>query len=298
VLAGVLAMLVAANAPTLWLRVEVAPESPCRADALATAIRVQRPDASLAVGPAPHPGDLEADFTEAGGSLTLRVRGGSGEPLTRSLPPAGDSCQEAIQTAALMIDRYLGELYAGEEESSSPGRGTTLVVALGPSLAQAPFAWAPGLMLQTSLGVNVFWFSLGGEANLAQTKPIGSQAPDAEYRIVPAAAWLGAGVAPQLGPGRVFVQATFGLSLLWAKTTGSGLFQTQQGFSADPYVGLCGGYALDLPLHLSLTLRYEERWVPAPSPFQIEPAPGTTSSSVSVRQFSGDLALLLGYAFF
>jgi hypothetical protein len=296
VLAGVLAMLVGANAPTLWLRVEVSPESPCRADSLATAIRIQRPDVALAAGPAPRTGDLEADFTEVGGSLSLRVRGGSSEPLTRTLPPAGDSCQEAIQTAALMIDRYLGELYAGEEEGglSSSGRGTTFVVGLGPSLAQAPFGWAPGLMLQVSLGVDILWLSLGGEANLAQTKPIGAQAPDADYRILPAASWLGAGVAPHLGPGRVIVQATFGLSLLWAKTTGSGLFQTQQGFSADPYVGLCGGYALDLPLHLSLTLRYEERWVPAPSPFKVEGIP----TSVSPRSFSGDLALLLGYAFF
>jgi hypothetical protein len=298
VLAGVLAMLVGANAPTLWLRVDVAPGSPCRAETLAAAIRADRPDAALQTGPAPNPGDLEADFTEAGGSLSLRIRGGNGEPLTRTLPPPGESCQEAIQTAALMIDRYLGELYAEPEvsqpASSTSPNGKTLVVRLGPSLVQAPFAWAPGLMLEASLGIGILWLSLGGEANLAQSEAVGAEAPGVDYRVHPAAAWLGAGVAPVLGPGRLFAQVTFGLSMLWAKTTGSGLFQTGQGFTADPYLGLCGGYALDLPLHLSLTLRYEERWVPAPSPFSVEGAPG----SVSPRQFSGDLALLLGYAFF
>jgi hypothetical protein len=297
VLTASLALVLGAT-PTLWLSIDVGPKSPCRLDALAAAIRVQRPDAALSLGAPPHPSDLEAVLADRDGTLILSVHGGQGRPLSRELPPAGATCEEALQTAALMIDRYLDELHAtgadASIESLAPGPGPAFGVQLGPSVVQAPFGLSAGLILELDLRVGLFLLSLGGEANLSQSKAIGSALPDATYDVTPAATWLAAGVAPRLGPGRLFGQLSLGLSILWARARSPSLFQTKQGLTVDPYVGLCAGYVLDLPAHFGLALRYEERWVPAPTAFAVEGLPGT----VSVRALSGDLALLVGYTFF
>jgi hypothetical protein len=296
VLATSLALVLGA-APTLWLSIDVGPRSPCRLDALAAAIRVQRPDAALALGAPPHASDLEAVLADRDGTLILTVHG-QGRPLSRELPPAEATCEEALQTAALMIDRYLDELHASGAEASieslAPGPGPAFGVQLGPSVVQAPFGLSAGVVLQLDLRVGLLLLSLGGEANLSQSKAIGPSVPDATYDVNPAATWLAAGVAPRLGPGRLFGQLSLGLSILWASARSPSLFQTKQGLTVDPYLGLCAGYVLDLPAHFGLALRYEERWVPAPTAFAVEGVPRT----VSVRALSGDLAFLVGYTFF
>jgi hypothetical protein len=287
-----------ASTPTLWLRVDVGPESPCSAQELAAAIRVQRPDASIAMGERPASQELEADLTESAGTYTLSVRG-AGKGLNRTLPAPGATCEETAQTAALMIDRYLDEIRAGgaeagiEELSPPPPRRFSLL--LGPSLVQAPAGLAFGLTLETDLRFSLLLLTLGGEVNLRQSKAVASF--EGGYEMTPAAAWLAAGVAPRLGPGRILAQASFGLSLLRVDISSSltpPLPHQTNGNAVDPYLGLRLGYVLDLPARFSMALRFEERWVPAPTTFFVEDYKGT----VSIRSFSADLALMAGYSFF
>jgi len=298
--ASLAVLLTAAPAqPTLFLQVSVDPASPCRVEGLAAAVRALRPEASVAVGPRPLVIDLDAEISERAGTLTLTVRG-KGKPLARALPPPGTTCQATMETAALMIDRYLDELNEGEEvrieELGGPSpakRDTALDVLIGASVVQAPAGLSPGVDLAFAFRLGLFEMSLGGEINLAQNEA--ATGVSGSYHLQPAAVWLGAGVAPRVGPGRLVAQTSFGLSLLWVNIeSADALFQKQQGHAVDPFAGLSVGYVLDLSTHFSLALRYEERWVPAPTSFSIEGFPG----SVSVREFAGDLALMAGYRLF
>ena len=282
---------------TLWLRADLEPQSPCHLESLAAAIHSQRPDARLAIGTRSLPSDLEAELTTRGSELWLTVHG-QGKPLSRVLPPPGNDCVETVQTAALMIDRYLDELNESTEEAHIEGLAAAPkargILSLGPSVVQTPAGLSPGLMLEFDLRLGLLLLSLGGEVNLrrseAETTVTGT------YEMLPAATWISAGVAPKLGPGRLAAQASLGLSLLWVTIgpTTPPTYQKQQANTADPYLGLRLGYVLDLPANFNIALRYEERWVPAPTTFSVEGYPG----SVSVRAFSGDLALMVGYTIF
>jgi hypothetical protein len=285
------------NPVTLWLRADLGPQSPCHLESLAAAIHSQRPDAQLAIGTRSLPTDLEAELTTRGSELWLTVHG-RGKPLSRALPPPGNDCVETVQTAALMIDRYLDELNESTEEARIEGlvaapkaRG---ILSLGPSVAQTPAGWSAGLTLEFDLRLGLLLLSLGGEVNLPLNEA--AAAVNGTYNLQPAATWISVGVAPRLGPGRFAAQASLGLSLLWVTIgdTNPPTFQQQQANTADPYLGLRLGYVLDLPANFNVALRYEERWVPAPTTFSVEAYPG----SVSVRAFSGDLTLMVGYTIF
>jgi hypothetical protein len=293
-----LVLAVSPASPSIWIRVDIAANSPCSASALVAAIRVQRPDASILLGPRPGTQGIEADFTESAGTYTLSVRG-AGKPLDRVLPTPGSTCEETLETAALMIDRYADELHAdaGQPQIEDLGAATKrrFWLFFGPSLVQAPAGLSFGLTLEVDWRLSLLLLSLGGEANLAQEEAVASF--DGAFRLTPAATWLAAGVAPRLGPGRIVAQASFGLSLLWVDIQSFStppLPHQRNGNAVDPYVGLRVAYVLDLPLRFSLALRFEERFVPAPTSFFVEGYPG----SVSVRSLSGDLALLAGYSFF
>jgi hypothetical protein len=302
-LSAATALLLAAtpSAPTLWLELDVDATSPCNAEGIATSIRGLRPDLALNSGRRPVESDLQVLLIERNGSLSLTIVG-RGKPLTRDLPPADGSCAEASQTAALIIDRYLDEFYEGETEASSAssGAGTraSLALELGPSLVQMPSGLSPnpspGLILQLNLRLGLILLSLGGEANLAGGENIGSGS-EGSYRVQPAATWVAAGIAPRLGPGRLELQASFGLGLLWVQIQTS-LHQPEPGNAVNPYAGLVAAYFIDLPSHFSLGLQFEERFIPAPSEFAVEGVSGT--ASVVARHFTADLALLLGYTFF
>jgi hypothetical protein len=284
---------------TLWLRADFPQGGSCHLETLTSAIHAQRPDVALVLGQPPGTADLQATLTESATTLTLTMQG-RGKPMRRELQLAGEDCGDALQTAALMIGRYLDEIAESSEEarieglSGSPGSRVSLLLTLGGSVVRAPAGWTPGLILETDLSVGWLLFSLGGEINLAQTESDTSLT--GTYRLLPVAAWLSAGVAPRLGPGRILAQASGGLSLMFVTIgpTTPPTFQQQRVTGVDPYLGLRVGYLLDLPWKFSLTLRYEERWVPAPTTFSVEGYPG----SVSVRAFSGDVALLIGYTFF
>jgi hypothetical protein len=294
-------LFAASSAPALWLVVEVPPDGPCQLDVLAAAIRGLRPDVVLQVGKRTKDSDLEAQFVERGKVLSLTVRG-RGKPLSRELPPPGVTCGEATQTAALMIDRYLAQFYGSGEEARigemSPGLLPSLAVELGLSLVQAVSGVSPnpspGLVLALDLRLGLLLLALGVEVNLRGSEAIGGGV-QGTYRVQPAATWLGAGVAPRLGPGRLEALATLGLSLLWVDVEAS-LHQEHAGRALDPYVGLAAAYALDLPAHFSVSLRFEERFVPSPSSFAIEGLPG--AAAISMRRFTADLGLLAGYTFF
>jgi hypothetical protein len=285
--------------PSLWLELEVDPASPCNTDGVAAAIRGLRPDLVVKPGKRTSGVDLQVLLVERNGSLTLMVLG-PGKPLSRDLPPAGASCADASQTAALIVDRYLDEFYAVGAEtqlaSTSAGEAPSLRLQLGSSLVQMPTGLSPsispGLMLEVDVRLGLILLSLGGEANL----PGNSAAIPGEgtYHLQPAAAWIAAGVAPKLGPGRFMFQASFGLDLMWVRIETS-LHQETPANEADPYVGLVAAYCIDLPSHFSAGLRFEERFVPAPSVFAVE---GVQGSTVTARRFTADLALLAGYTFF
>jgi hypothetical protein len=296
VVATSLALIVSASpaVTTLWLQLD-APRTPCRIEALATAIHVQRPDAVLQIGKAPRASDPEAQLTEQAGTLTLTVRS-QGKPLARELPPPGATCEEALQTAALMIDRYLDDLGPNDEEVhiADLGREQSLAFLLGLTVTQAPVGWSPGLGLELDLRLGLVLLSIGGEVNLPQEEAVLASRPWT-YRVQPAASWFAGGVAPRLGPGRIVAQAALGVSLSFVSVHSATLFQLQSGSAADFFLGIRVGYALDLPAQFSLSLRYEERWVPAPSSFPVE---GESGRAISIRRYSGDVGLLVGYAFF
>jgi hypothetical protein len=173
-----------------------------------------------------------------------------------------------------------------------------VTLELGPSVTQMPLGLSPspspGLILALDLRLGWILLSLGGEANLPGNKAI-EPASEGSYHAQPAAAWLAAGFDPRLGPGRLILQASLGLSLLWVRIHSS-LNQQTPGNAADLYLGGAAGYLLDLPAHFMLGLRFEERVVPSPSSFGVEGVTGSTA--VTVRQFTADLALLAGYNFF
>jgi hypothetical protein len=285
---------------TLWLRADLGAQSPCHLASLAAAIHSQRPDARVAIGTRSLPSDLEAELTAHGSELWLTVRG-QGKPLSRVLPPPGNDCVETVQTAALMIDRYLDELNESTEEARIGGltgapkaRG---ILSLGPSVVQTPAGLSAGLTLEFDLRLGLLLLSVGGEVNLPRNEAA-TTTVTGTYKLQPAATWIAAGVGPRLGPGRLAAQASLGLSLLWVTIgpTTPPTYQQQQANTADPFLGFRLGYVLDLPANFNVSLRYEERWVPAPTTFSVEGYPG--SGSVSVRAFSGDLALLVGYTIF
>jgi hypothetical protein len=284
---------------TLWLRADFPQGSSCHVAALTSAIRAQRPEVVVALGARPGPSDLEAELTQGTTAISLSIRG-RGKPLRREIPLTGEDCDESLQTAALMIDRYLDELNQNPEETPIEGLTTStptshaFTVALGPSVVQAPAGLSPGLVLEVDLRLGLFSLALGGELNLPQHEA--ATEVTGTYDVSPAAIWLAAGVTPQLGPGRLVAQASLGLSLLWVSIgqTTPPTYEQQQGSAADPFVGLRLGYVLDLSARFSLGLRYEERWVPSPTTFSVF----GYSGSVSVRAFSGDLALLVGYTLF
>jgi hypothetical protein len=286
--------------PSLWLDLEVDSASPCHADGVAAAIRGLRPDLVVKIGQRTSASDLQVLFVERNGSLSLSILG-PGKPLNRDLPPASASCADASQTAALIVDRYLDEFYATGAEaqaaSTSAGEGPRLSLQLGPSLVQMPtglsLSISPGLILELDLRLGLAWFSLGGEANLP-SNGIVAQGLDGSYHVQPAAAWIAAGIALPLGPGRLVLQASLGLDLLWVGIQSS-LHQETPSNRADPYAGLVGAYLLDLPSHFSAGLRFEERFVPSPSVFAVEGV--ANSTSVTARRFTADLALLAGYTF-
>jgi hypothetical protein len=284
---------------TLWLRADIPTGSSCHLESLTTAIRAQRPDVTIALGQRLNSTDPQAILTQGATTLTLSVQG-KGKPLRREIPLAGEDCGDALQTAALMIERYLDELADSTEEASIEGLSGThgappsFFLAVGASVVQAPAGWTPGVILEADLSVGWLLFSLGGEINLSQHQA--DKSVSGTYDILPAAVWVAAGIGPRLGPGRLIVQASGGLSMMFVTIgqTTPPTFQQQQGSTADGFLGLRAGYILDLPAKFNLELRYEERWVPAPTIFSVEGYPG----QVTMRAFSGDVGLLVGYAFF
>jgi hypothetical protein len=289
------------SGPTLWLELDVAAGSPCTAEGVAAAIRGLRPELALKIGKRPSAVELQAVLSERNGSLALTIQGW-GAPLSRDLPAAPTSCTDASETAALIVDRYLDEVYStGGEDLVAPVADRfrpSLALELGPSLTQMPLGLSPnpspGLILVLDLQLGWLLFSTGGEVDLPGNKPIAAAA-EGSYHAQPAVVWFAAGVDPRLGPGRLVFQASVGLSLLWVQLHSS-LHQEQSKNATNLYVGGVAAYLLDLPAHFTLGLRFEERVVLDPSTFVVEGIPGATS--VTVRQFTADLALLAGYRFF
>ncbi len=306
-LASALALALTAS-PTLWLEVTL-PESTCGAESLQAAIVALAPGLTVALGNRPQPGDLQVTLARTAGETVLKVSG-AGEPLVRSLPDPGADCNQTIETAALMIDRYLeANHWSGAEPSvdqlqtgstpfePSPSRPSKarLWLAVGPTLLQAPAALTAGLALELGVRVGLFEIALGGEADLSQQAPVSSNAADGDFVIVPAAAWIVAGVVPPLGPGHLLFEASGGLSYTSVFVrTAVPVSQPGSSEAFDGYFGLRAGYSLDLPSDFTLTLYYEERFCPAPTRFTFE----GFSNTVLVRAFSGELALLVGWFFF
>jgi hypothetical protein len=308
VLAPSLALVLAAS-PTLWIHVSLEPPT-CDAQGLRSAIVALAPAAKVAVGNEAPAGDLQVTLLQAGGEAVLTVTG-RGDPLVRALPHAKD-CNQTLETAALMVTRYLDAIPSETNEvtpvaaqevvapvpspPSEPGAKTRAWLSLGPTLLGAPAGLTAGLALEVGVRLRFVQFSLGGEAGLAQHAPVNSSmTSQGEYVVTPAAAWITAAFVPQLGPGKLILGLSGGVFYTSAFVRTS-VPVSQQGSSSafDGFAGVRVGYLIDLPANFAVSLTYEERYFPAPTQFVFDGFPDT----VSVPTLSGELALMMSWYFF
>jgi len=85
--------------------------APCTSERLLAALRLRIPNAQERSDAALAPGDLEATVQGAGEQWSLVVKGSDGLPLLhRTLPEPGATCTELVETAALVVDRFLVEI--------------------------------------------------------------------------------------------------------------------------------------------------------------------------------------------
>jgi hypothetical protein len=305
VLASFLALSLAAS-PTLWIHVSLEQPS-CDAAALRSAIAALAPAVNVAIGNEAPSGDLQVTLLQAKGDAVLTVTG-RGEPLVRSLGHAGDDCTQTVETAALMIARYLDAIPSETSESlpavqkatpqeppPSESRRSKAWLSLGPTVLRGPAGVTAGLAFELGVRLSPLQVAVGGEADLAQHAPVSSMSSDGEYVVTPAAVWITAAFVPRLGPGNLILGLSGG-GLVTSAFVRTSVPVSQPGSQTvfDGFAGLRVGYLLDLPADFSVSLTYEERYCPAPTRFTVAGFPDT----VLVPTFSGELALMVAWYFF
>jgi hypothetical protein len=309
VLSALLALALAAP-PSIWVVARASDDPRCTGEALARAVQALLPDAQVRVGARTAATDLEVELREAPGGFTLSVAGGPA-PFTRELPEQGSGqCVAAVNLSALIVSRDLDELpwrasthpplAEAPAEPPPPARepSTRFVADLGVVASRMAGGISPGLTLDLGLRAGLFFAALGGDLLLAQHPSITASAAEGTWVVQSDPLRAVVGLSLRFGPGNAQFGAGGGALLTSVSVRSTELFRKVSGFAAEPFLCLSAGYALALPGHLFVALRFEERWVPGPTRFFIGPGTSSSEPAVQTPTFAGALSLLVGREFF
>ena len=261
--------------------------SACSSDALAVALRAQRPGILVhAWNPEnsterPPASAVQARLANQGGVVMLDVRG-AGIALSRTLPGT-DPCERNVATSALIVDGALDVLRvptnAPVVDSLAPPvpfwKQLHVSAAVGAGVEQGVFSFVPAFAVEGAVRYHSLELSLAVDVGLASQTSFTIVPPEATrsgtFSATRGSGELGLGLAPRLGPGRIAASMAFGLSFTEASTTSTGLFQQRTQTATEPFFALRLGYALDLPRGLFVAVRAEER-VTRTATFDVEGA--------------------------
>jgi hypothetical protein len=253
-----------------------AQDGACNADAFAAAVRAQRPSLVVRAWHVPETerppaGAMRAQLTWRGTSALLQLVSSGGASVVRELP--ADDCTRLLETAALIVDGMLETIPSGPAPEIGllappvPWVKQLRVSALaGAGTAQGTFGFVPVVDIEGQARVRFWELTLGADLELPSTAGFSVTPPEAgsgTVSVSAAAATMGIGFAPRVGPGRLSADAVLGLALRFASVESPAVFQTHQATSETPFGGARLGYAIDLPWRLLLALRAEERAGPS-----------------------------------
>jgi hypothetical protein len=219
--------------------------------------------------------------------------------VTRVLEARGD-CEAVVRTAALIVDRALDE-FTHRGEAPRIDRLAPLpfevAVAVGASVEQGDLGLSgePELELRFTRG-SLVWGLTGDFRPPALTAPKDM----GQIRLLGGSVEATLGFAPRLGPGRLALEAAGGLNLTTgsfelAKNSPEPLFQFQTQHAATSFAALRLGYTLNLPRHLFLTARVEERFSPQTASFDVDGA--TNGPQATTRHWTLLGTLAFGWRF-
>lgn len=271
----------------------------CGSAALTNAVHVLRPQLQLHPGDGP-PTNLQILLNRDGDHYLLQLRGPE-VSLDRVIPDRG-GCEEAVRTAALIVDAALDEI---SRRGSAPGIDT-LAPPKPPPPLEAGFAVGggaeqgllldfdvrPTVNLDLQFNFGLLEFGLSGEFISPESKSLPGGVW--KWQVLGGAGEVVLGVAPHLGPGRFFADAVVGLTLTTVSVTGSGLFHVAPATDGNAVAGLRAGYEVNLPFRLFIAGRAEERYAFSQSGFDVIGEP----SGVTTRVWTLVGTLVLGWRFF
>jgi hypothetical protein len=294
-------LALAAAVPLVWVGERASDDARCTGDAVAKAIQALVPETEVKVGQRAGDPDVQVELAESAQGFSLSVSGGRA-PFTRLLPETGKQCVEAVNLTALIVSRYLDELPwratspppVVEVRRPPPPPPTKVVADFGLIASQIAAGLSPGLTLDLGLRKGVVFALLGGDLVLDQHPPVIAGGNDGSYLVQSDAVRAMAGLALPLGPGAVSLEAGGGVFVTSVSVVSGVLFQKNPQSAAEAFASLRVGYGLELPGKLLLALRYEERWVPSPTSFEVYPGISTVQSP----KISGALSLVIGREFF
>jgi hypothetical protein len=295
---AVFALILGAT-PEVWAETQGLPETEgtaCSADALAAALRAQRPSIAVHVwhpetsAIRPPDGAIRVRLTEREGAVVLEVNG-AGSSVVRTMP-AAEGCERNVATAALIVDGALDELRGSAEvprvDSLAPpiplSKQVHLSALVGAGVEQSLFGFVPAFDVEGAFRYRSLQLTFDVDFGLAAQTGFSLTAPEngsGTFSATPLAGDFGAGFSPRLGPGRFLADGVFGLAFTFgAVSSSSGVFQRQPETTKEPFGALRLGYALDLPWGLFMEARAEER-ATAQASFQVVGSSFDAGSSAS-----------------
>ncbi len=302
-LASILALALAAGPPILWLALPAGEGGSCTAARIASSIQARRPGLDIRVGRGALPGDASAALTAASGHWDLTIESAGLPPLRRQLPDPGPDCVVTVDTAALIIDRYLDDLHWSGRRAAFVDLERPRVegvAELGTSVTASSVGPLPSLELDLGARRGPFQLGLGGSLAPSEKSAFpASQALAGSYSVQLASARVVASWRPRLGPGTARVELAPGAELFWVNAAypqATRLFQNHPAFDAAPYLGLRVGYELALPARFAVALRAEGRALLGQPTFGVEGEPGIPA--IAAGPVDGNVTLALSRSFF
>jgi hypothetical protein len=309
--------LALASTPEVWTLMQGYADSEggaCDADALAAALRAQRPNLVVHAwrpsgeGGTPSEGAMRVSLTRQEETSVLEVSAPR-ISFARTLP--AESCGRTIATAALIVDEALDELLVSGEsppvDSLAPPvpfvKELRVSASAGAGAKQGAFGFVPDFALEAAASFRAFQLTLGVDLGLPSSTDFSLTSPESGQGTLTettAAAELAAGAIPRLGPGWIVADAVLGLGVTVGTTSSAAVFQRRSTPSSLPFGGVRLGYALDLPRGLFVQVRAEERVGPQAG-LQVVGASFPASGGQSVVTspvWSFQTLGLLGYHFF
>jgi hypothetical protein len=271
--------LVLGAVPEVWAETQgIGDEAAaCDVDALATALRVDRPGLVVramhpdVAGPAPPAGALRVRLTRRDGTTLVEIEG-AGKTIVRTLP-AADGCERNIATAALIVDGALDDLAvsraAPRVDSLAPPVPLRKQIHFsglaGAGVERGVFRVVPAFDVEGAVRYRSLALTLDVDVGLGSSTDFSVTPPEAgngTFSAATVAVDLGVGFSPRLGPGRLAASVAFGFELAVASVRSTSVFQQQGQTSEEPFGALRLGYELDLPWGLFVEVRGEARASP------------------------------------